>query len=366
MHKQVLYLTKHLDKRIFEPIVCSQSQHGGLFSEFKNNGCELVDLKWKGRGSFAILYRLIRALRRTKPDFIFITQAPNLVYYRMASFFLLKRPLQVGSFRALDFWLGHKGEKYKFLDKIFSRWLYNSSDSIVVNSNALKEYYSRLVMVRPEKPLQIIYNGSDFNFPVTKPAKTIRTELGLNQNDVIIVMIARLDPSKDFISLLQAAKYVAQHDTNAKFIIVGGGELLNMLEKVIIELDIQGSVLLVGERKDVYNYINLCDISILSTFGEGFSNSILESMAFGKPVIATDVGGNSELLGNEGEFGILIPKQSPEKMGSALLHLIKNADERSRIGAMARMRIEKLCSINSYINMYQDLFLSAAAMNRKK
>jgi glycosyltransferase involved in cell wall biosynthesis len=363
MHRQILYLSKHLDKRIFEPIVCTQSQLGGLLSEFKNSGCELIDLKWKGRGSFAILYRLIRALKEKKPDIIYITQAPNLVYFRLARLFLSKRPLQVGSFRALDFWLGHKGEKYQFIDKIISRWLYKTSDFIVVNSNALREHYSKLIDFDPKKPLQVIYNGCDFSFPISRSSETLREELGFHPSHFLIVMIARLDPSKDFISVMQAAKYVTQHDERAKFIIVGDGELKNMLEKLISELGIHDVVTLVGERKDVYNYINLCDISILSTFGEGFSNSILESMALSKPVIATNVGGNSELLGNNGECGILVPIQSPELMSEAILYLMENAEYRKQLGVLAKKRIIKICNINTYINAYTNFFLSMNGTN---
>ena len=359
MHKQILYLVRHLDRKIFEPIVCSQSQHGGLCNEFKNTGAKLIDLKWQGRGSFAILYRLIKALRYEQPDIIYITQAPNLVYYRMARVFINKQIVQVGSLRALSFWLGHKNKYFQYLDNWLAKWLYHSSDHIITNSIVLKEHYSQKIKINESKTIKVIYNGSDFNFPISKQSIEMRRELGIDLQKIVIVMVARLDPWKDFDTLLETAKIVIQADKRALFLIVGEGELRGSIEDMIMRLGIGNNVLLLGEKIDVFNYLNLADLSILSTNGEGFSNSILESMALGKPVIATDVGGNAELIGSSCKYGMLIPIKSPMKFSDAIIYLMKNDDIRVDIGQSAKEHIRKLCSIDNYITLYEKFFLLA-------
>lgn len=356
-HRQVLYLVRHLNKEVFEPIMCTQSQNGGLREEYKKANCKLIDLKWKGRGSLAILYRFIKALYKESPDIIYITGPPNFIYYRLARFFWYKPIIQIGSFRALTFWLGHKNKYYQHIDNFLAKWLYSSSDHIVVNSIAMKDHYSQILKLNPQKGLDIILNGSDFNFPISRKALDIRGEYNITLNEIIIVMIARLDPWKDFTTLLETAKIVIEKDKRAKFLIVGDGYLRKSLEQLIIQMDLKDHVLLIGEKKDVFNFINLSDISVLSTNGEGFSNSILESMAFSKPVVATAVGGNVELIGETKKYGILIPPKSPQKFAEAILYLMQNEIVRKEIGSAANKRIHQLCSINKYVSSYEELFL---------
>lgn len=366
MHRQMLYLVKHLNKEIFEPIVCTQSQLGGLGEEFKNTGCKLIDLKWKGRGSILILFRLIKSLRREKPDIIYITQAPNLIYYLLARFFLSRSIIQVGSFRALNFWQAHKNEKYRYIDNLLSKLLYSTSKKIVVNAEALKTQYAKFIKIDKDKDLEIIYNGSDFNFQVSKSYEIMRKELKLELSDVVIVMIARLDPSKDFTTLLLAAKIVVRQNNRVKFFIVGEGELRVDIEGLILQLDLINNVFLLGERKDIYNFINCSDISVLSTNGEGFSNSILESMALSKPVVATDVGGNRELLGDTKKYGLLIPPKSPNLFAEGIIYYLENDEIRKVVGLAAKDRIQELCSIDNYIGSYEKFFKNIVLNSTKE
>lgn len=359
MHRQMLFLVKHINKELFEPIVCTSGQGGGLKSDFEKIDCKLICLDWKGRYDFGIIFRLLNVLKIEQPDIVFITEVHNLVYYQLAKLFWKKKVIQIGSYRALTFWLSHENKKYHFIDNIFSKWLYNSSHFITTNSYALKSHYSKIVNPNSNKEIQVIYNGSDFNFVISKKCIEIREELGICLNDVLIVMIARLDPWKDFITFLEAAKIVIQKEPNTKFIVVGDGELRDFLEKKIFKLNLQDNVMLIGEKNEIYNYHNIADISILSSNGEGFSNSILEAMALSKPVIATDIGGNSELIGITGECGILVPLKSPKILADEILRLVCDKGYRDKMGKSAKVRIYELCNIVNYISSYESLFLKS-------
>jgi glycosyltransferase involved in cell wall biosynthesis len=359
MHRQILYLVRHLNKEVFEPIVCTTSPDGGLRGEFEKVGCKLFDLKWKRKLDPLTFVRLVKLLNKEKPDIVFITEAQNLFYYRIARIFCKQKAIQIGSFRAMTFWNGHLNKHYQLIDNFFSRWLYASSVSVVVNSLALSDHYSKILKINPKKPIKIIYNGSDFNFPITRTTDEIRQELKITSNEIVIIMVARLDPWKDFSTLLETAEIVIKSDSRAKFLLAGDGELRKIIEQKIFQKGLIESVLIVGEKKDIYNYINAADISVLSTNGEGFSNSILESMALCKPVIATNVGGNSEVIGVTNETGILVPTKSPELFADAILHLMKNEIIRNNIGNASKIRINQLCGIEKLISSYEKLFLKS-------
>jgi glycosyltransferase involved in cell wall biosynthesis len=358
MHRQVLYIVKHIDKDVFEPIMCTSSPNGGLREDFEKVGCRLIDLGWKRTLDFTVIFKLIRVLYMVDPNVVFISEAQNLFYFRIARMFWIRKVIQIGSFRALTFWKGHLNNFYQRIDILFSKWLYLTSDCVIVNSCALKNHYSSIIKINSLKPIQVIYNGSDFDFSVTKSIGTIRNELGLTLDEFVIVMIARLDPWKDFETFLEAAKIVIEKNSKVRFLIVGDGELRHYIEALIMDLCLESNVKLLYEKKDVFNYLNASDISVLSTNGEGFSNSILESMAMSKPVIATNVGGNSEMLGAN-EFGILVAPKSSSELADAIIELMSNNTRRNELAIAGKDKIYKLCNIDKLISSYEDIFLKS-------
>jgi glycosyltransferase involved in cell wall biosynthesis len=360
MHKQILYLLKYLNKKEFEPIICISSSRGGLSSEFIQSGCKMIDLKWKRSMDVSLIPRLVKALYSENPDIVFITEAQNLIYFKVARIFWFKRKFaQIGSYRALTFWYNSKNSFYKNLDTIASRLLYASSDKVVVNSQAMKDHYSKIVKIKKDKEIAVIYNGFDSNYSITKSPEELRKDLMIEHNEIVIIIIARLDPWKDFQTLFEAAKLVIKQKQDLRFIILGDGILRESLKMSLSQFGIQENFIMLGERVDAYNYLNFADISILSTYGEGFSNSLMESMALGKPVIASDIGGNSETIGKDGVSGYLVPPRSPEMMAEVLLLLANNKYLRERIGKNGKVHILNLCSMDKFITSFESLFRDA-------
>lgn len=364
MHKQVLYLVKHIDRARFEPIMCTSTSMGALLDDYKAIDCKMYDLAWKGRFDVAVITNLRRILKQEEPDLIFITEAQNLVYYRLAKVFLRSKTIQIGSFRGLTFWLGHEKIIFQYLDIILARLLYSTSKFVVVNSVELKEYYSKVISVKRHNPIRIIFNGCAFNFSITKNRLDVEKELKLNADNFLIIMVARLDPWKDFHTLLEAAQIVTTNNVRARFILLGNGIMRSEIEAMINDRHLEEKVFLVGEKKDVFNYINASDVSVLSTHGEGFSNSLMESMGLEKPVIATNVGGNLSVIGHTGEFGFLVPPKSPVALAEKIELLMNNDEERKSLGKRGKERIYSICSIEKYIASYEDLFETALRADR--
>ena len=364
MHRQTLYLAKYLDKNKFDIIVLTQNTNeGGLRNEFYNSGCKMIDL---GRNSIPskkksfnpfISYKLYKIFKREKTDVIYLNAAPNLIYFKIANFFLNKKISLVGSFRALTFWKGHLNKSYKWLDILFAQLLYSSSKYTIVNTSALNKHYSRILKI--SKPLITINNGSDFSYEISINSNNIRNNLKINNDECFILMSARLDPWKDFKTLINAAKIVIKKTKLVKFVIMGDGPLKDYVKKLIYSSNLENNVLMIGEKTDAINYVNACDISVLCSFGEGFSNTILESMYLKKPVIASDVGGNIDLIGNTKKFGYLFPKSSHKELAKKILFLKDNPKLRIDIGESANKKILKMCNIKSYISNYEKIFINA-------
>jgi len=304
-----------------------------------------------------ISFKLYKILKKEKTDVIYLNAAPNLIYFKLVNFFLFKKISLIGSFRGLAFWKGHLSKSYKWIDILFSQLLYDSSKFTIVNSNALNIHYSKILKIR--KPLITINNGSDFSYVITKKIDKIRNDLKIDSNECFVLMSARLDPWKDFKTFVNAAKIVVNKTKLVKFVIMGDGPLKEDVKKLISTNNLENNILMIGEKKDAINYVNACDISVLCSFGEGFSNTILESMFLKKPVIATNVGGNVDLIGNTNKFGYLVPKRSHTEIANKILFLKDKPKIKSEIGRLANKKIMELCDLKSYVTKYEELFIKA-------
>ena len=363
MHKQTLYLAKFLNKNLFNIIVLTQNtDQGGLREEFYNSGCKVLDL---GRNSLPtnkktfnplVAFKLLSILKKEKIDIVYLNAAPNLIYFQIAKLFLFRKVSQIGSFRALTFWKGNLSLKYKLLDNLFAQLLYSTSKYTIVNSDALKDNYNKVLRINNRHPLIVINNGCDFYFNISKTVNEIRYELNLQQNEYFVLMAARLDPWKDFTTLLESAKILQLKDNSIKIIIMGDGPLKNEIKTNIIFSKLEDTVLLIGEKSDSINYINASDISILSTNGEGFSNTILESMFVKKTVIATRVGGNIDMIGDSNNYGFLVKPKSANDLAEKILFCKNNMPLTAQIGNNAHEKIIEMCSISKYVEAYESIF----------
>ncbi len=365
MHRQTLFLAKYLDKKIFNVIVLTQNtDKGGLRNDFLKTNCKILDL---GRDSIPtnkkpfnpfLSIKLYRILIKEKIDLVYLNAAPNLIYFKIANLFIFRKIIQIGSFRALTFWKGHLSPKLQFIDNFFARLLYYTSDYTIVNSMALSNHYSSILKVKSEKPLIIINNGSDFDINIKIQSLDIRNELNILSNEVFIVMVARLDPWKDFATIIRAISVLKIKHPTLKLYFIGEGSERAKIEQLIKINNLDKNVFLLGEKLNSIDYINACDISVLSTFGEGFSNTILESMYLKKPVVATKVGGNIDMIELSEEFGFLVSPDSPIEFATKIETLISNVDLRYKIGKAAHSKITQMCNMQMYIEKYQNIFLS--------
>lgn len=355
-HRQMLYLIARIDRAKFEPIVCTHlTSEGGLKEDFYSLNIKIYNLARKSKFDISIFGKLRRILIDENVSRIVIFEPQNLIYFRVARLFMKTKIKQIGLLRAMGFWLGHKYPSLEFLDKLLADWMIRTSDAVIANSESVKKYHLHNSK-KYIKKIQVIYNVSDFNFPINIDANAIRTSLGFSSKDFISIMIARLDPWKDFYTLLKAAMLVTKTSKKIKFIICGGGELFQEVLSFINTNGLAQTVFLLGEKKNVYEYLNAADIMIHTTFGEGFSNAILEGLALKKTVLASNVEANAEIIGKNNEYGYLIPQGDYKTLSNIILELQGNCELSTQVGLKGYERIKELSDLKKNVKLYENIF----------
>ena len=212
--------------------------------------------------------------------------------------------------------------------RIIENGIFKTADKIVANSEAVKNYL--IAEGINKNKINVIYNGLDFERlkPETTDRAKICAELNLPADEKIkfITLVANLRHTvKNQPMFLRAAEKVLREFPDAHFILAGEGELKSDLENLAKKLKVNKNVHFIGRCTKIPELLAISYACVLTSFNEGFSNSILEYMAAGKPVVATNVGGASEAI-IENETGFLIESDDDEMLANRLTELL--ADRR--------------------------------------
>jgi len=195
----------------------------------------------------------------------------------------------------------------------------------------------------------------------------LRSELGLSPDSLLIGLIARYHPMKDHAGFLKAAAVVRRSHPLANFVLAGKGVTSDqpVLVNAIHDEGLEGSVFLLGERKDTPRINAALDIACSSSaWGEGFSNSIGEAMSCAVPCVVTDIGDSAYLIAKS---GISVAASNPEIFARALVELLDAGTERrSAMGKAARQRVEAEFSIGTVVHRYEALYREHVARSRSE
>jgi len=242
------------------------------------------------------------------------------------------------------------------------------ADWIVVNAEAVRE--SLVTDGYDAAKISVIRNGVDLARFGTRNGSRLRDELGLPARAPVIAMLSRLNRLKGGEYFLEAAAIVAARFREARFLIVGdaavvrdgavvkGGDYRRELEGCVARLGLGGRVIFTGFRLDVPELLSEVAVSVLPSLSEGLSNTLLESMAAGVPVVATRVGGNQETV-EDGRTGLLVPPCDAAALGDAICRLLKDGELAARFGEAGRRRVAEYFSLARMVRetegFYQDL-----------
>jgi glycosyltransferase involved in cell wall biosynthesis len=208
----------------------------------------------------------------------------------------------------------------------------------------------------PRHKIRYIPNGVDTERfkPNLEDRLKVRKELGVD--GFVWLAVGRFDPQKDYPNMLQAFARVVHKHSNAILLIVGDGPLRETMENMARELGAEKYVKFLGIRRDIPQLMNAADAYVMSSSWEGMPNVLLEASATGLPIVATDVGGNREVV-LDGITGFLVPPRNPEALAEAVLRMMDLPEEKRReMGKAARKHVEDNFSLDRIVDMWEALY----------
>ncbi len=333
--RQLVELAVRLSRDRYEAVVCTLSSDGPLSDELRRSGVRVVALRTRSgifsRSSFGLLRLVLQERPIVLHSYLFPANWRTAIVGRLA-----RVPLVVTSVRNVDV---HSARYLQLAERMISCL----SDRVLVNAVAVRDYVMKHHGTASQK-VRIICNGISLgriagDAPADTEPPAVEGESGARDDlPQAVAMIASLTAKKDHETFLEAARLVSNERPNTRFLVVGDGPLAGRLIEFARELGIEGLVEFVGETSDIGGFLSGVDISVLTSLKEGCSNVILESMAAEKPVVATNVGGNPELI-VEGETGFLVPARDAAEVARRVLELLCDGGLRRRMGAKGRERV---------------------------
>ena len=357
MENGLVNLINHMPAgRYRHAIVCLNG-----YSEFHrrlNQPVELIALHKRAGHDLGLYGRLFRALKKLQPAIVHTRNLAALEGQVVAAVAGVRGRVHGEHGRDI-FDLEGKSRKYNMLRKVIQPLV----GHYIAVSRDLAHWLVDTVGV-PSRKVTQIYNGVDnVGF---HPRNGARAPVGppgfAGKDDIVIASVGRLAQVKDFPALILAFHYLRklwpEGYARLRLVIVGDGPIRPECERLIAELNLGDQVWFAGDRSDVPELMHAMDLFVMPSLGEGISNTILEAMASGLPVIATEVGGNPELV-SPGKTGTLIPPANPEKMAQVLLAYVSDPARMAQEGRAARAEIETRFSMNAMVHGYLGVYAAA-------
>jgi glycosyltransferase involved in cell wall biosynthesis len=286
--------------------------------------------------------RFIRFLRRERIDILQV-YFPDSTYFGVLAGWLARVPHIIRTRNNLGYSLTPLGRR---LGRLCNRIVHRT----IANCEAC-----RLSLLNDEGPLPdsviVLENGVDLSRFLQIPSAAQRT------GPPRVGMVANLRPVKNPELLVRAAADVCRSHANVTFAIAGEGQLRPSLERLIGDLCLRDRFLLPGATADVHEFLANVDVAVLCSHSEGMSNAVLEYMAAGRPIVATAVGGNVELL-DDGMTGLLVPPNDADAFAAAIERLLEDGKFAARLGAAARRRAMEHYSREAMVQRFEDFYES--------
>jgi glycosyltransferase involved in cell wall biosynthesis len=225
-------------------------------------------------------------------------------------------------------------EWYSGFRRVCLRRIQNLSSAVLANATPIRDSLLSEGVFAPEK-IRVIHNGVDTER--FRRARRNRERLFPTAGSgKLVVLVGNMHSDvKGHPWLIAAAPAIVQEFPETRFVLAGDGEARGEFERQVAELGLQNNFLFLGRRSDIPDVLASCDIGVLPSKAEGLPNAILEYMAAGLPVVASRVGGNSELI-QDGVTGLLVPAQDSEALAKALLTLLRSSELCQRVAENGR------------------------------
>lgn len=338
--RQIVELVKNIDKSRIRPIVVTYHDLPFFQDELARYGIKTLLLEKRDKIGFTFMVRFMAFLRKIRPDFIHsFLNVPNF-YARMMKF--------TGTVEKVITSERNISIMNSFALSMLEKLTWRLSGCIIVNAHGIKKILVEQIGI-PEKKIVVIYNGvaaNRFNKFSSSKVKEIRDKINIGSDDKcqVLGLIGRLVDQKNHIGILDALNLIRRYkpDLKIKIGFWGSEPLPDYSEKVrkkIVNLGLQDAVLFGGTEKDINSVYAVCDVIVLPSLWEGFPNVLIEAMAAGKLVIASDIVDNARII-KDGVNGFLFPSGSSKALANKIIEVIEMPkDSKLAVSKQARQDI---------------------------
>ena len=350
----LLELFRRFDPRAVVPRLICLREAGPLADDFRAAGFDVEVLHRTGRFDVRTLPRLVRSLRANGTDVVLVNH-----HHRAA---LALGRLAAGLTRTANVVAAHDMDLASVGGRVLPKWTVDTlafADALILLSESQRDYLhrsegvgrSRLATTREV----VIANGIAMpEVPTAADRARARLLIGAADDDFVVGIVARLSAQKAHDVLFAAVAKAACEVPGIRVVVIGGGDRESELQALAEELGIDERTRFLGVRRDVADLLPGLDVACLSSVHEGVPITLIEAMAAGLPVVATDCGAVRDLV-VDGETGFVVPVGDADQLGERLVRLAGDDAARVRLGANGRQRAEQHHDIGCTAAGYEDL-----------
>lgn len=353
----VVNLINNSDSDVFSHELCCITRSGNAEKRLKRH-IDIYEMHKREGNDWRLIPRLVRLIKERRPDIVHTRNWGAVDAILAAKLAGVSTVIHGEHGWNMD---DPRGQNLK--RRMVRKLLSGGVDRFVAVSEDIKNWMVNSVGIKGSKVVKIL-NGVDTDKFCPGNKQDARIKLGFLNDEVIIGTVGRLDPVKDQGLLLRAFARLNHGQKNLRLVLVGDGPERKGLESLRDTLPCRDRIVFLGERHDIDNVLQILDIFVLPSRSEGISNTILEAMATGLPVIATAVGGNPELV-QDGHTGLLIPPDNCDALANALNFYIEQYPHMILIhGSNARDRAVRDFSLDRMVKEYEVLYIKLAKERR--
>jgi sugar transferase (PEP-CTERM/EpsH1 system associated) len=353
----LLKLMEGMDGRFFEQRICTIRGFAGELEESPAVRERLLSVGLKSEGFQFLPFRLMQVMKTYKPHIVHSRNWGAIEAVpagRMAGV-----PVVIHSEHGYEMdMLSGLPLRRRLLRRVF----YPLCDAVFTVSLDLRNYHSRQSWVSPDR-LRVISNGVDTKLfaPNSTVRSQTRSRLGFSPESIVLGSVGRMVPIKGHHTLLRTAERLIELGFDIRVLLVGGGPELERHRRYAESSSfLNGRLTLVGSALHVSELYQAMDIFVLPSICEGMSNTLLEAMASGLPCVATNVGGNPELLADS-RWGFLFTPEDVSELTERLEGLVRQPDLRARCAVAGREAVLSRFSLGRMLDDYANLYFDLAA-----
>lgn len=347
MERVIMELCRYVDPKRYRLSICCISRRGVLADQMEAEGVQVIYCNQQSRAAkYMRGLELARIFREQNVQVLHTHHTPAFIDSTIGAT-LARVPVLINTdhckqYPAPKIWMQ--------LERAASY----GADTIVAVSKQTRDELIEYEKI-PESKIEVVYNGIDVKPRRSEPPAVLRQELGLEPDDIVIGTAGRLEPQKGLDLFISAMPAILERLPKARFVVVGFGSLEAALKEQAARLGVAGRTIFTGSRVDAVDIIRLFDCFVSTSVFEGMPMALLEAMAFGKPIVATAVGGVPEVV-TAGYNGILLHDRDPSSVSRAVTDLLTSPAKLAELGANGRRRYEEQFTAAAMVRAYEAIY----------